>query len=488
VNVTGVFTQETAKNGVPGPSAVKSPTKQSMHEPDTAKEVSVDRQKEKRIVPDNLFTSEPIPSTLSAVDRVSEVASKQDREHKSSIANSSEKRTVRSADFVPDTETSSNRSNIVPIRTKNVPAGQKEQLQSGIIDVVKLKNNADEKKSSPTRQNTRSTDSSPETGWKFPAELRVRIQNSLTNAMVAQDGAKKDEVGGSPTRQSTRLISVREPNAAVETRYSERIRSSSSSSPVKGNKTAATVPSNLKPDDSKLGLSTSKEPWLSPSKELRPYAAKETKSSTSKEPVPSRSKDLVPSSASKIPRLSVSKEPHLSTGPSVSGGSKPTASKKPLTFTSKEPAPSASKISRPSVPKKPQPSTSKEPHASTSQEPVPSTSKAANENVLEQHLAAISGGESSSDSDDSLIDNQDDHSYGEPKKKRSKKARAPRKVWTNVEEELVYQGVKACGVGKWAQIHLKYLPGRSNVDIKDKYRTMLRQGRFKELGQRFGPL
>jgi len=71
VNVTGVFTQETAKNGVPGPSAVKSPTKQSMHEPDTAKEVSVDRQKEKRIVPDNLPTSEPIPSTLSAVDRVS---------------------------------------------------------------------------------------------------------------------------------------------------------------------------------------------------------------------------------------------------------------------------------------------------------------------------------------------------------------------------------------------------------------------------------
>ena len=65
---------------------------------------------------------------------------------------------------------------------------------------------------------------------------------------------------------------------------------------------------------------------------------------------------------------------------------------------------------------------------------------------------------------------------------------AGKQPWTNVEEEQVYRGVLAHGVGNWALIHTDYVPTRSNVDIKDKWRTMKRQGRLKTLADKLGPL
>lgn len=70
-----------------------------------------------------------------------------------------------------------------------------------------------------------------------------------------------------------------------------------------------------------------------------------------------------------------------------------------------------------------------------------------------------------------------------------KKGKSVGKIaWSTVEEELVYKGVLAHGTGNWAVIHTDFLPNRSNVDIKDKWRTMKRQGRLQTLAVKFGPL
>lgn len=77
--------------------------------------------------------------------------------------------------------------------------------------------------------------------------------------------------------------------------------------------------------------------------------------------------------------------------------------------------------------------------------------------------------------------------YWLPSSKWSRK-HVLRKPWSDLEEEMVYRGVKAHGVGNWAVIRSNFLRHRSNVDIKDKWRTMIRQGRLEELARRFGPL
>ena len=63
-----------------------------------------------------------------------------------------------------------------------------------------------------------------------------------------------------------------------------------------------------------------------------------------------------------------------------------------------------------------------------------------------------------------------------------------RLAWSTVEEELVYQGVQAYGVGNWASVCANFVPHRTNVDVKDKWRTMTRQGRLKTLAHKIGPL
>jgi len=89
-------------------------------------------------------------------------------------------------------------------------------------------------------------------------------------------------------------------------------------------------------------------------------------------------------------------------------------------------------------------------------------------------------------SDTDSIDIEDDDWF-RPSSKCAKKSRS-KKPWSALEEELVYKGAQAHGVGNWALIRANFVRYRSNVDIKDKWRTMIRQGRLRELACQFGPL
>jgi len=91
-------------------------------------------------------------------------------------------------------------------------------------------------------------------------------------------------------------------------------------------------------------------------------------------------------------------------------------------------------------------------------------------------------------SDELGTDGTDSEDWWNDEPPKSKCTKKVKKTWSSNEEEQVYKGVKAHGVGNWALIHANYLQNRTNVDIKDKWRTMLRQGRLKELERQFGPL
>ena len=53
----------------------------------------------------------------------------------------------------------------------------------------------------------------------------------------------------------------------------------------------------------------------------------------------------------------------------------------------------------------------------------------------------------------------------------------------------VYLAVRKHGVGNWAAIARECrLPNRTNVDIKDKWRTMKNQSRLRQLRVKFGPV
>jgi len=53
----------------------------------------------------------------------------------------------------------------------------------------------------------------------------------------------------------------------------------------------------------------------------------------------------------------------------------------------------------------------------------------------------------------------------------------------------VYKAVRKHGVGNWAAVVQECgLTGRTNVNVKDKWRTMKNQGRLRELRVKFGPI
>ena len=56
-----------------------------------------------------------------------------------------------------------------------------------------------------------------------------------------------------------------------------------------------------------------------------------------------------------------------------------------------------------------------------------------------------------------------------------------RKVWSQEEMEDFYDAVKVFGVGKWAEIRDHLGTSRSSVQLKDKWRTMLKRGDVQEL-------
>jgi Myb-like DNA-binding domain len=75
-----------------------------------------------------------------------------------------------------------------------------------------------------------------------------------------------------------------------------------------------------------------------------------------------------------------------------------------------------------------------------------------------------------------------------PSSSFQKSKRGKKTPWGKDEEVLVYQGVQFYGVGSWAEIARKYLPNRTNVDVKDKWRTMSKQNKLAELAKMYGPL
>lgn len=101
---------------------------------------------------------------------------------------------------------------------------------------------------------------------------------------------------------------------------------------------------------------------------------------------------------------------------------------------------------------------------------------------------SASGLQSSTGSKTTKISSVDDIWRPSAEWKRGAEKASGKIPWSTVEEELVYQGVLAHGVGNWALIRANFLPNRSNVDIKDKWRTMKRQGRLNTLADKLGPL
>jgi len=90
--------------------------------------------------------------------------------------------------------------------------------------------------------------------------------------------------------------------------------------------------------------------------------------------------------------------------------------------------------------------------------------------------------------DSSQITSEDDIYRPSMEWRKKGAMKAHRKAWSATEEELVYKGVQKYGVGNWASIHSHFVPNRTNVDIKDKWRTMERQGHLYTLEKKLGPL
>ncbi|XP_061182545.1 telomeric repeat-binding factor 2-like [Saccostrea echinata] len=63
-----------------------------------------------------------------------------------------------------------------------------------------------------------------------------------------------------------------------------------------------------------------------------------------------------------------------------------------------------------------------------------------------------------------------------------------RKPWLEAEVNDFYQGVQIFGVGNWSQIRDAMKTSRTNVQLKDKWRTILKTGEIKRLEKEFGDL
>ena len=48
-----------------------------------------------------------------------------------------------------------------------------------------------------------------------------------------------------------------------------------------------------------------------------------------------------------------------------------------------------------------------------------------------------------------------------------------KRKWTEEETELFLKGIETFGISNWVSIQKKFLPERTNVMIKDRYRSMM---------------
>ncbi|MES1918886.1 hypothetical protein MHBO_000781 [Bonamia ostreae] len=62
--------------------------------------------------------------------------------------------------------------------------------------------------------------------------------------------------------------------------------------------------------------------------------------------------------------------------------------------------------------------------------------------------------------------------------------RRVRHTWSDLETESLVEGVKKHGAGSWSEIKsdetLTFSPRRTNVDLKDKWKNMVKSGKFQE--------
>lgn len=112
-------------------------------------------------------------------------------------------------------------------------------------------------------------------------------------------------------------------------------------------------------------------------------------------------------------------------------------------------------------------------------ETTPSAINGSSTGLLTSHISATKS---------TKISSVDDMWHPATEWKRGAGRAGGKTPWGTVEEEQVYRGVLAHGVGNWAVIRANFVPNRSNVDIKDKWRTMKRQGRLHTLADKLGPL
>ncbi|OWF55258.1 uncharacterized protein LOC110462115 [Mizuhopecten yessoensis] len=61
-------------------------------------------------------------------------------------------------------------------------------------------------------------------------------------------------------------------------------------------------------------------------------------------------------------------------------------------------------------------------------------------------------------------------------------------MWGHKETEDFYQAVQEFGVGKWADIRRALGTFRTNVNLKDKWRTIQKTGEIKDMEKKFGPV
>jgi hypothetical protein len=64
------------------------------------------------------------------------------------------------------------------------------------------------------------------------------------------------------------------------------------------------------------------------------------------------------------------------------------------------------------------------------------------------------------------------------RKRMSSPSRFRRKRWSDEEEQMLINGVKEYGEGKWAEIleHYGFSTMRTNIDLKDKWRNLKKRG------------
>ena len=64
-----------------------------------------------------------------------------------------------------------------------------------------------------------------------------------------------------------------------------------------------------------------------------------------------------------------------------------------------------------------------------------------------------------------------------------------RHPWTDDETERLYLATQSIGIGKWAYIKDRAkLTNRTSVNVKDRWRTIVKNGQVKLLGAKFGPV